>query len=231
MQIKGLSKTSAIDFPGKLASVLFTGGCNFRCPFCQNPQLVLTPGELADFRSAELLASLAGRRGFTDGVVISGGEPTLQPDLSDFLRQLRELGLAIKLDTNGYRPQVLAQLLADGLVDFVAMDVKSIAARYPQAAGIPLDYARIAESLHLLSASGVAYELRTTVVPGLVQPDDADELAQTLRGVTRYVLQQFRPAETLDPAWRQIAPYPAPVLAALAQRLTEQGLPTTVRGI
>ncbi|HEC35543.1 MAG TPA: anaerobic ribonucleoside-triphosphate reductase activating protein, partial [Anaerolineae bacterium] len=169
VELKGWARTSLIDFQDHIATVLFTGGCNFRCPICHNCDLVLRPGELPDLSEAEVWAFLARRRGLVDGVVITGGEPTLQPDLIPFLRRLREQGLDIKLDTNGYRPDVLERLLSAGLVDYVAMDVKAPPEKYPLLAGrADVDVALVQRSIGLLRDSGVLYEFRTTVVPGLL---------------------------------------------------------------
>jgi len=231
MRIKGLIKTSLIDFPGRVAFVVFTGGCNFRCPFCQNRDLVLTPEDLPDFAVEEVLASLEKRRGFIDGVAISGGEPTLQPDLSDFMSKVKALGLAVKLDTNGYRPQVLESLFTAGLVDYVALDVKSILTKYPQAVGVPLNPNLIRDSIALVLSSGIEHELRTTVVPGIVEPQDVGELAALVQGTNRYTLQQFRPEGVLDTAWQETTPYPAETLAQMAEQLRAKGIPTTVRGV
>ncbi len=231
MWIKGLVRNSLIDYPGKLAAVLFSGGCNFRCPYCQNSQLVLCPQELPDTPPEEVLSFLAERRGFLDGLVLSGGEPTLQPDLGDFAWQVKRLGLAVKLDTNGYRPDVLRDLLSRGCLDMIAMDVKATIKSYSLAAGIPVDLSLIEESLALLLSSGIAYELRTTVVPGIIGPQDVDDLSAWLRRAKRYVLQQFRPQEALHPAWRQVVPYTTQALLTMAERLCAAGIPTEVRGI
>ena len=231
MQIKGLVKNSLLDFPGKLAAVLFTAGCNFRCPFCQNAQLVLRPQELPDIPPQEVLSFLAARRGFLDGVVLSGGEPTLQADLPDFMRQVKKLGLAVKLDTNGYRPDVLREVLADGAVDMIALDIKAARQNYTLAAGIPPDFRLIEQSIALLLSSSVAYELRTTVVPGIVKPEDVDDLAALVHEAKRYVLQQFRPQEVLDPAWRTVAPYSGQILSTMVEQLHARGIATELRGV
>lgn len=232
MHIKSVVKTSLIDFPNRLASIVFVGGCNFRCPFCQNAELVLRPGELPDLPVEEVLASLRERRGFVDGLVISGGEPTLEAGLFDFAREVAALGLAIKLDTNGYRPDALGRLLEAGLLEFVAMDIKAAPDRYAEAAGLPaLRLERIRESLDLLRASPCAHELRTTVVPGLVAVEDADALAELVHGAQRYVLQQYRPDRALVPALQDVTPYTVRELEELAARLNARGVPTTIRGV
>lgn len=222
LNLRGWVKTSLIDFPGHIATVLFTGGCNFRCPMCHNGDLVLHPDVLPAIGPEAVWSFLARRAGRVSGIVITGGEPTLQPDLADVLARIRASGYVVKLDTNGYRPGVLASLLAEGLLDFVAMDVKGPPAAYGRLAGVcDLDVARVERSLDLLSQDGVSGEFRTTVVPGLLDLDDIEAVARWLakRGCQRpYVLQQFRGQETLDPALTGTASYPAATLKAMADR-------------
>ena len=178
MHIHGLQKLAMVDYPGKLAATVFTGGCNLRCPFCHNALLVT--------RLAET------RRGLLDGVVLTGGEPLLQPDAADFLRKVRELGFAVKLDTNGCDPARLAEILNQGLVDYVAMDVKNAPARYAETVGIPgFNPAPVEESIRLLRKSTVDYEFRTTLVRELHRPEDLDAIAAWLAGAPRYYLQNF----------------------------------------
>ncbi len=230
MRIKALVKFSIIDYPDKIASLLFTGGCNMRCPFCQNPELVATPQALPDILPEQVLRFLEQRRGLVDGVVISGGEPTLQPDLPEWLRQIKALGFAVKLDTNGYLPDVLAALLTDRLVDYVAMDIKSTLAKYSLAAGVPVRTDLITESIALLLRGDVDYEFRTTVLPDLLTPDDIPALAELLHSARRYYLQQFRADATLDPTWQAKVPYPIATLQEMARALCALGIPTEVRG-
>jgi pyruvate formate lyase activating enzyme len=224
-------RTSLIDYPEHIATVLFTGGCNFRCPSCHNADLVLRPGELPNLPQEEVTTFLSRRVGLVDGVVITGGEPTLQNDLSPFLRQVRKRGLDVKLDTNGYRPDVLAALLSEGLVDYVAMDVKAPPGKYPLLAGRDdVDTSRLERSIALLREGNLCYELRTTVVPGLLNEDDIEEIAHWIAGAERYVLQQFRPLHTLDPALEMVTPYPMERLRAMAQRAGRWVTQTAVRG-
>ncbi|MDY7080371.1 MAG: anaerobic ribonucleoside-triphosphate reductase activating protein [Chloroflexota bacterium] len=219
MQLKGWTRTSLIDFPDHISTVLFTGGCNFRCPPCHNADLVLRPGELPNLPLEEVRAFLTRRAGLVDGVVITGGEPTLQNGLIPSLCRARERGLDVKLDTNGYRPDVLAVLLDERLVDYVAMDVKAPPGKYSLLAGrTDLDVNRLERSITLLQDSGIPYELRTTVVPGLLDEDDVEEIARWVAGAGRYVLQQFRPLHTLDPALEAVTPYPVERLQAMAWR-------------
>ncbi|MBN1246869.1 MAG: anaerobic ribonucleoside-triphosphate reductase activating protein [Anaerolineae bacterium] len=224
MDIKGWVRTSLIDFPGHIATVVFTGGCNFRCPMCHNADLVLHPGSLPSIDLDELWAFLEKRAGRITGVVVTGGEPTLQPDLPAFLAEVRKLGCAIKLDSNGYRPNTLANLLQAGLVDYVAMDVKAPPGKYAVLTGVPeLDLSRIEASLAVLHEAQVSCEFRTTVVPGMLNDDDIVEIAKWLSTIgtapgAAYVLQQFRGQHTLDPELADATPYASDVLRRTAKR-------------
>jgi pyruvate formate lyase activating enzyme len=237
MNVRGWVRTSLIDFPQHIATVLFTAGCNFRCPMCHNADLVLSPQAFPAVPQSTILDHLERRRGKITGVVVTGGEPTLQPDLPAFLRTVRDMGYAIKLDTNGYRPGVLEDLLAAGLLDFVAMDVKGSPATYAALAGkadLALD--RIEASLALLASCDVPCELRTTVVPGLLTTEDLVDLASWLSGYgpgpnATYTLQQFRGLRTLDPALAHVSPYAVDTLREMA-RLAAEILPSvSLRGI
>ena len=192
MHICGLQKLAMVDFPGKLAATVFTGGCNLRCPFCHNALLVTRLAESPAMDEEEVLRFLRSRRGLLDGVVLSGGEPLLQPDAPDFLAAVREMGFAVKLDTNGCYPQSLAGILDRGLVDYVAMDIKNSREKYPQTVGLPgFDTAPVEESLSLLRKSGVDYELRTTVVQEYHTADDIRSIGEWCTGAPRYYLQNF----------------------------------------
>lgn len=231
MQVKGWVRTSLIDYPGKIATVLFTGGCNFRCPYCQNSNLVLHPDSLPEIDLAVVVQLLTCRRGLIDGVVITGGEPTLQNGIEELLRKIKALGLATKLDTNGYRPEVLRGLWEQKLLDYVAMDIKASPAKYHLAAGLPVDIGRIEESVRLILASGMKHEFRTTVVPGIVAPEDIKGIVKLIAGAEKYVLQQFRPQQTLDPRLGEVAPYPAEVLLEMARAAENRVREVEIRGI
>ena len=192
MHIHGLQKLAMVDYPGKLAATVFTGGCNLRCPFCHNALLVTRLAETPEIPEQEVLDFLASRRGLLDGVVLTGGEPLLQPDAADFLRKVRELGFAVKLDTNGCDPARLAEILNQGLVDYVAMDIKNSPERYGETAGRSgLDLAPFRESVSFLLSGAVDYEFRTTLVRELHRPEDLDAIAAWLAGAPRYYLQNF----------------------------------------
>ena len=191
MKICGLQKTTLLDFPGHVAATVFTGGCNFRCPFCHNSDLLEHDTE-ALFTDEEVLKFLAKRRGILEGVAITGGEPTLQPDLREFILRVRDMGYKIKLDTNGSRPDVLRALCEEGLIDYVAMDIKTCQERYPDVAGIPsLKMEGIMESVDFLKRGTVPYEFRTTVVKELHSADDFSRISEWLSGCSRYYLQSY----------------------------------------
>jgi len=231
LELKGWVRTSLIDYPDHIATVLFTGRCNFRCPMCHNADLVLHPDALDDLSQEEVWGFLSRRAGLVDGVVITGGEPTVQPGLGPFLRRLRAMGLDVKLDTNGYRPDVLAASLEEGLVDFVAMDVKAPPGKYSLLTGVPgLDMARLERSIALLRDGDIPYEFRTTVVPGLLAEEDVEAITRWIAGAERYVLQQFRPLGTLDPVLERVSPYPLERLQEMAERADGRVGQVVVRG-
>ena len=198
MHIHGLQKLAMVDYPGKLAATVFTGGCNLRCPFCHNALLVTRLAETPEIPEQEVLDFLASRRGLLDGVVLTGGEPLLQPDAADFLRKVRELGFAVKLDTNGCDPARLAEILNQGLVDYVAMDVKNAPERYEETVGVDgLDLARVRESVSFLLEGSVPYEFRTTVVRELHAESDLRSLAEWIAGAEAWFLQSFIDEESV----------------------------------
>lgn len=193
MRIHGFNKLTLLDYPGKVACTVFTGGCNFRCPFCQNGNLVLNPAGEPAIDEEEVFRTLTKRQGILEGVCVTGGEPTLSAELPAFLMRIRSMGYAVKLDTNGYHPDVLKMLVQDGLVDYVAMDVKASPARYVQAAGLPgLEILRIEEAIEFLMSGVVDYEFRTTVTRELHQREDFEAIGKWLKGCRRYFLQNYR---------------------------------------
>ena len=192
MTICGLQKLTLLDFPDKLACTVFTGGCNLRCPFCHNAPLVLEAEQQPQVDPQQLLDFLRKRRGVLDGVCITGGEPLLQPDLAPLIEQIRALGFAVKLDTNGTLPDRLGVLLKQGLVDYIAMDIKNALPRYAETVGLErFDTSCIEKSVKLLQQSGVPYEFRTTVVQQLHTPEDLLQIGRWLQGSPRYFLQNF----------------------------------------
>jgi pyruvate formate lyase activating enzyme len=209
LKIKGFVEASFCDWDGKISTVVFLPGCNLRCPFCQNGDLVLAPDRLASVDFSALKAYLDRQKGWIDGVVLTGGEPTIWADLPAFAGRFRSLGLLIKLDTNGTNPGMLEEVLRGGLVDFVAMDVKApLDRRYDRAAGVAVDLEAIRASIGiLLSSLGNACEFRTTLVPGLVGEEEVVDIARALGAEARYVLQTFVPEKCLDTALERAIPY------------------------
>ena len=194
--IFGIQKMTLLDYPGKIASTLFTGGCNFRCPFCQNSDLVFLAENMAQIPKEELFDFLQRRQGTLEGICISGGEPLLQPGIEDFLRKIKELGYPVKLDTNGSFPEQLQHLIDVGLIDYVAMDLKNCRERYAETVGlVKLDLGAIEKSVALLMQDRIPYEFRTTVVKELHTEDDMRRLGEWIQGARRLVLQQFVDSE------------------------------------
>ena len=200
MRIGGFQKFSLIDYPGLVSAVIFTQGCNFRCPWCHNPELVLPErfGEALDFE--QILVFLDSRAGKLDGVTVSGGEPTLQQDLLHGLQELKTRSFKVKMDTNGSRPQILKEALDQGLLDYVAMDIKAPLGSYSQLAGVEVDTAAVEQSIELILHSGIAHHFRTTAVPGfLTDPMKAEIECWMQRLQANHVFQEFCPGELLAP--------------------------------
>ena len=192
MRILGLQKLSLVDFPGKVAATVFTGGCNLRCPFCHNAYLVLPGRGTSALDAGGVLDFLASRRGLLDGVVLSGGEPLLQPDAADFLAEVKAMGFAVKLDTNGCHSDALAGILDRRLADYVAMDIKNSLEKYPWTVGVPgFDTAPVERSARLLMEGPADYEFRTTLVRPFHEVGDMETIGRWLRGARRYYLQAF----------------------------------------
>jgi pyruvate formate lyase activating enzyme len=214
--IAGLQKTSLIDFPGMVSCVVFLTGCNFRCPYCHNPDLAL--GRYPMRLSPAALIDLIGqRRTLLDGIVISGGEPTLWPQLPELFMQFRQLGFAVKLDTNGSRPEMVTALIRDRLVDYIAMDLKSAPEDYgppwaPEGAG-----GAVQQSIDAVMSSGVDYEFRATCAPGFVDAARIEAMAMAIRGARRFILQKFNPTTVLDPEYGRSAAADNGQITALAQ--------------
>lgn len=192
MRLGGLQKLTLLDYPGLVACTVFTVGCNMRCPFCQNASLVNRIEEENLLPEEEFFSFLKKRQGILDGVCITGGEPTLQPDLNDFIAKIKSMGFKVKLDTNGSFPDKVKEILDSGNVDMVAMDLKNTLDRYAETVGIPgFDTSKILESINIIRSSGVEYEFRTTVVSPLHRPEYFGELAKMIEGSPRYFLQNF----------------------------------------
>lgn len=198
MLIGGFQRFSLIDYPGKICAIVFTQGCNFRCSYCHNPELVDPKRYSRPIAEEEIIDFLANRRGKLDAVEITGGEPTLQPDLIDFMSELKKLGYLVKLDSNGSKPEILSEAIEHEIVDYIAMDVKAPLERYREITGSRVDPAKIEHSIELIMSSGLDYEFRTTVVKSQLGKRDILEIVRLIRGSKRYILQKFVPVKVLD---------------------------------
>jgi pyruvate formate lyase activating enzyme len=201
VNIGGLQKLTLIDYPGHIAATVFTVGCNLRCPFCHNPELISNfEFQISNDLENEFFDHLKNRQGRLEGVCITGGEPTIQSDIVDFIRKIKNLGYKVKLDTNGTRPDVLRILFSEKMLDFVAMDIKSSKIGYNKTTNSKVDLERIRLSVDLIRNSGVDYEFRTTIVPGLHNESDFEKIGKWLEGSKKYVLQAFEDkGKILDP--------------------------------
>lgn len=224
MLIGGLQKLTLIDYPGKIACTVFTVGCNFRCPFCHNPELI----DPSKFKLSEIIEEksffdfLNARRGLLDGICITGGEPTLYPDLPEFIKKIKALRFLVKLDTNGTKPEMLTALIADKLVDCIAMDIKTALQKdlYEKVTGSAVDFENIKKSIEIIMQSGLEYEFRTTVVPGLHTKNDILSIAEEIRGAKKYYLQQFVAGEKIfNPDFRKIKSYPGEFLREVCEKI------------
>ena len=236
MDLRGFAKFSLVDYPGKICAIVFAGGCNLRCPFCHNPCLVLDPTSQPRVTEREFFKFLNTRKGLLEGVVVSGGEPTLQKDLGDFVAGIRERGFLVKLDTNGTHPEVLGPLLASHAIDDLGIDYKVPAARYSEVAADPAQgdifAANVAKSIRMAFASGITPDIRTTVHRELLAPEDLAQMWNELQelGVSRWYLQQFNPVEVLADGLEKCETYADSELARLAHGLDAAGR-VRVRGL
>jgi len=217
ISIKGWQKTSLIDYPGKICSVIFLPKCNFRCPYCQNPDLVLTPEKLSDIPEQDILNHLDSKRKWIDGICITGGEPCLSNDLlPEFIRKVKNMGMLVKLDTNGSNPTMLRQMVNEKLLDYIAMDIKAPPEKYRFVTRSEVDISKIKESIKIIVESGVEYEFRTTIAPDVIEKDDIVKIGEWLNGAKKYVIQSFRPNITLDKSFQEKKPYPPEKLREFA---------------
>lgn len=202
MHLGGFQRLTLIDYPGRIATTVFTVGCSFRCPFCHNPELVLgssTDLAIQKTTEKEFFDFLKTRKEKLEGVCITGGEPTIQPDIVNFIKKIRRMGFLVKLDTNGSRPDVLRKIISEKMVDFIAMDIKNQLKRYSETTGTKVDEERIRLSVDMIMHSRIPYEFRTTAVPGIHTQKDFLEIARWIKGAPAYYLQEYREMRILDP--------------------------------
>ncbi len=211
LEIKGFIPNTMLDWEGMLASTIFLPGCNFRCPFCQNPDLVLHPERLETVPLAEVKDYLREREGWVEGICITGGEPCLHQGLPELCAELKAEGVGVKLDTNGTVPDMLQRVIDDGLVDYISMDIKAPLEPRPYKVATGVDRPEMLEavfsSIHLIRASRLGHEFRTTVVPMMHGPAEVARIAEFLQGEERFVLQHFSPRDTLDPRFASLRPF------------------------
>ncbi|PIZ57072.1 anaerobic ribonucleoside-triphosphate reductase activating protein [bacterium (Candidatus Torokbacteria) CG_4_10_14_0_2_um_filter_35_8] len=207
MIIKGLQKTSLIDWEGKIVATVFTAGCNFRCPYCHNSKLVKKNSSLPNIPEEKILDFFKKRKKWLDGVCITGGEPTIHKDLLSFIKKIKELGFLVKLDTNGTNPDIISKGIKKGLIDYIAMDIKAPLKKYPFVIKTDFDLDKIKKSVDLVKKFEPNYEFRTTAVPKLLSKEDFIKIGKWLQVAQRYYLQNFKNEKTLDSSFESIDPY------------------------
>ena len=221
MEIGGLQKVTLIDYPGRIAATVFLCGCNFKCPWCYSSELVL-PEKIKKqpkISEREFFKYLKDRKKLLDGLVLCGGEPTINKKLPSFIKKIKKMGFLIKLDTNGSDPKILKKLIDEKLIDYVAMDLKGPKERYSEFSGRKVDVKKIQKSIDILKENKVDYEFRSTIVPSLHTKEDVIEMAKWIRGAKRYYLQNFRPEKTIDPKFEKIKPYPQEYLLEIQKAI------------
>ena len=230
VEIKGLEKLASKDFPEHIASSVFLGGCNFRCPFCHNAQLVLEPETLPSFPWDVFAEYLDSRRGWLEGVCVTGGEPLMHTNLKDFLKLIKDRSFLVKLDTNGAYPRRLENLISQGLVNFLAMDIKAPLEIYEAAAGVSVNIQDIQRSMEILRSSNLSYVFRTTVVPGLIQAEEIQAIAELLQKDETYILQGFIPQNTINAEFLEKKPYTTLEMREFARIAEKSGANVKIEG-
>jgi pyruvate formate lyase activating enzyme len=231
MRIIGFIKTSLLDWDGRVTAVVYLPGCNFRCPFCHNKEIVLSPDSMEEVPLEEIEEYVRSNAEFLDGIVVTGGEPTIHNDLPELLSRLKALGIKVKLDTNGTNPDMLKDVLDAGLVDYVAMDIKApLDEKYDDLTGVSAPVDKVKRSIELLRASGVEHEFRTTVVPILLAPGDVERIAAYIGGADKFAIQQFRPGNTMDPNLSVVKPYPRGTVLSMAECAKQYVRKVVIRG-
>lgn len=205
--IKGFTPTSLVDWPGKIAAVIFLGGCSFRCHYCYNPEFIEKPEKMDDLDDEVIFDYLKNKKKWLDGVVMLGGEPTIHKNFLKIVKKIKQSGLKIGVHTNGTNPKALKILIKNKLVDFIAMDIKAPLNSYKKVVNVNIDPTSIIESADIIMNSKIDYEFRTTVVPGLTEKEDIEKIGKWLKGAKRFFIQQFKPARTLNPKFRNVKPF------------------------
>lgn len=232
MNIRGVYKTSLIDFPGRISTIVFSGGCNLRCGYCYNRDLVFNSEQLGIFSNSDIIDLLKSRKRMIDAVVLSGGEPTLSHDIASFTSEIKNMGFSIKLDTNGLNPSVVEDLVSKKLVDYVAVDIKTSPEKYSDLAKVDVDFIKIISTVEILKNSGIDYELRSTIIPGYLDRGDLESISVKTGRVKRYALQQFVPGNShIDEKFSEIHPYKRSEVMALREYVLSFADECVLRGI
>lgn len=230
MFIGGLQKTSLLDYPDKISCTVFTAGCNLRCPFCHNSDLVIDIQATPSISNNYFFEFLDSRKGLLDAVVITGGEPLLQKDIVDFAKKIKSRGFFVKLDTNGTFPNLLKDLIHNSLLDYIAMDIKSSADKYEHACAAKVDMEKIEESIETIMNYGGDYEFRTTALPAMQTPDDFDKIGKWLKGAKRYYIQKFSNKNTLEAKFTRAPQYSNKELKKICKSLCRYFSRCEIRG-
>jgi len=221
MILKGFQPTSTIDYPGNICSVLFTAGCNMKCPYCHNAMLASNSSDLSEIPSDEIFKKLESRKNLIDGVCITGGEPTIHKDLPLLIKKIKDMGLKVKLDSNGTNPEMLRQLIDEKLIDYIAMDIKQTLENYKQGCGVDIDTSKIQKSIDIIKENKIPYEFRTTITPEVISKEDVLDIGELLNGSEQYSIQQFIPAQVMFNKNLTLK-YPIEELVALQKELNKK---------
>jgi len=221
MLIGGLQKFSLIDYPGKICAIIFTQGCNFKCGYCHNPELVQADQFISPLPEEEVFSFLKTRKNKLDAVSITGGEPTLQPDLVQFIQQLKKIGFLVKLDSNGTRPEILSKLIKENLLDYIAMDIKGPLDKYEEIVGAKLNLKNIQQSIKMIMNSDIDYEFRTTIVKSQLNPAEIKKIVQLIHGAKLYIMQKFVATKANDPKFLKAKTYTDQEFTELKKELLE----------
>lgn len=230
MKIGGIQKTSLLDYPDNISAIIWTIGCNFRCPFCYNKDIVF--GNVQPITNEEVISFLKKRKGILEGLVITGGEPLMHSDITDFCEKIKKIGYLIKIDTNGMYPEKLKELIDKNLIDYVAMDIKAPKTKYDKLTNVKVDIKKIEESIKIIKNSKLDYEFRTTVIPELLTKNDIIEIAKWLNGSKKYYLQQFKPIPPLvSEKLEDVVPYSKKELTDILEEIKSYFDICEIRGI
>jgi pyruvate formate lyase activating enzyme len=222
MKIGGLQRVSLIDYPGLICAIVFLQGCNFKCSYCHNPELVDPVLFQPSIKEKDILEFLDTRKGKLDAVTITGGEPTIQDNLTPFIKQIRKMGFAVKLDSNGSQPQVIGNLLNENLLDYIAMDIKAPLEKYRGIVNVPVNSDSIKGSIKLILKADIPYEFRTTIVASQLEENDILQIAKQITGASRYVLQKFVPSKALDKGFLKEKSFPDEKLEKIKKHLEKK---------